>query len=192
MQSTLADIELSANFDAGGGGGGDAGGIDGLGVEGAGAGGVGQGVGMGIGGRAHVFGANHASALDELRKAQIALAKAWGPGPASGVGEQGKDKNDKEAEAAGTRKRAESTGASQASGKGVGGGGGSEEAADLGKASKRREANEKYFAEVKAGVQDVVARLDAVSAAMRKVEMESREIWGDGESLVSVDTRGTG
>lgn len=61
--------------------------------------------------------------------------------------------------------------------------------ADLSAAAARRAANEKYFAQVKSGVQDVVAKLDAVSKAMRSVEMESREIWGEGDSMISAETR---
>lgn len=175
LQATLADVELSSGF------GGGASGQDASGI-----------------GRAHVFGPGHASVLEELRSAQIELAKAWGPGPEPADtegkgkgGEKGKDGGkgktgdaEKRPETAGSRTTHASTAASNAAG--VAGA----EAADLSNASARREANEKYFADVKAGVEDVVSRLDAVAAAMRKVEAESREIWGDGDSMVSAGTGG--
>lgn len=46
---------------------------------------------------------------------------------------------------------------------------------------KRREANDRYFQRVNQGVLDVVAKLEEVATAMRAVELESKEIWGDGE-----------
>ncbi|EJT79240.1 hypothetical protein GGTG_04326 [Gaeumannomyces tritici R3-111a-1] len=48
-------------------------------------------------------------------------------------------------------------------------------------ARKRREANDRYFHRVNQGVLDVVARLDEVAVAMRAVEQESKDIWGEGE-----------
>lgn len=50
---------------------------------------------------------------------------------------------------------------------------------DLTSAARRREASDKYFAAVKEGVADVVRKLDGVADAMREVEMQSRDIWGD-------------
>lgn len=49
-------------------------------------------------------------------------------------------------------------------------------------ARRRREANDRYFQRVNAGVLDVVAKLEEVAKAMKGVEIESREIWGDATS----------
>ncbi|EFW98473.1 hypothetical protein CMQ_4325 [Grosmannia clavigera kw1407] len=46
-------------------------------------------------------------------------------------------------------------------------------------ARKRREANDRYFQRVSRGVLDVVAKLDDVAVAMRAVEQESKEMFGD-------------
>ncbi|KAI0162611.1 hypothetical protein BJ166DRAFT_272534 [Pestalotiopsis sp. NC0098] len=46
-------------------------------------------------------------------------------------------------------------------------------------ARKRREANDQYFSRVDQGVRDVVAKLEEVATAMRDVEQESRDVWGD-------------
>ncbi|RYP33595.1 hypothetical protein DL768_011090 [Monosporascus sp. mg162] len=51
--------------------------------------------------------------------------------------------------------------------------------ADILLARKRREANDRYFSRVDQGVRDVVARLEEVAVAMRSVEQETREAWGD-------------
>jgi len=122
-------------------------------------------------GQTHVFGPSHAEALRDLREAQIALAKSWGPGPddvpPAHVIEKAKDAKD--AEKGKDKKKEEQRGGEQ----------------DLSDAAARREANEKYFALVKKGVQDVVAKLDRVGSAMGKVEIESREIWNDGDSVTS-------
>lgn len=56
---------------------------------------------------------------------------------------------------------------------------------DIQHARKRREANDRYFGRVDQGVRDVVARLEEVAAAMRAVEQETREIWGDGGGSVA-------
>ncbi|KAK3943570.1 hypothetical protein QBC46DRAFT_377424 [Diplogelasinospora grovesii] len=49
-------------------------------------------------------------------------------------------------------------------------------------ARKRREANDRYFQRVNQGVLDVVAKLEEVAIAMRAVEQESKDIWGDGDA----------
>ncbi|KAK3387265.1 hypothetical protein B0H63DRAFT_469668 [Podospora didyma] len=49
-------------------------------------------------------------------------------------------------------------------------------------ARKRREANDRYFQRVNQGVLDVVAKLEDVATAMRAVEQESKDIWGDGDN----------
>jgi hypothetical protein len=46
-------------------------------------------------------------------------------------------------------------------------------------ARKRREANDRYFSRVDQGVRDVVAKLEEVAVAMRAVEQESRDVWGE-------------
>ncbi|KAK9779349.1 hypothetical protein SCAR479_03831 [Seiridium cardinale] len=46
-------------------------------------------------------------------------------------------------------------------------------------ARKRREANDQYFSRVDQGVRNVVAKLEEVAIAMRAVEQESRDVWGD-------------
>jgi len=54
---------------------------------------------------------------------------------------------------------------------------------DIALARKRREANDRYFSRVNKGVLDVISKLEEVAKAMKSVEMESREIWGEGEGL---------
>lgn len=46
-------------------------------------------------------------------------------------------------------------------------------------ARKRREANDRYFSRVDQGVRNVVAKLEEVAIAMRAVEQESRDVWGE-------------
>ncbi|KAF1353956.1 hypothetical protein BDV97DRAFT_278922, partial [Delphinella strobiligena] len=134
-------------------------------------------------GVSHVFGPNHASALDDLRKAQVELARAWAgesnasiaadtkPGTANtsssnphndGRSNKSTPSQDKAKDTAHTR------------GVSV-----KEADADLDAAEQRRKESDAYFQKVKEGVADVVRKLDDVSRAMRHVEMESRDIWGD-------------
>lgn len=47
-------------------------------------------------------------------------------------------------------------------------------------ARNRREANDRYFSKIDQGVKDVVEKLEEVATAMRAVEEETRNIWGDG------------
>ena len=54
---------------------------------------------------------------------------------------------------------------------------------DIALARQRREANDKYFQRVNTGVVDVVRKLEEVAKAMKGVEMESKEIWDDKESI---------
>ena len=56
-------------------------------------------------------------------------------------------------------------------------------------ARKRREANDRYFHRVNQGVLDVVAKLEEVAIAMRAVEQESKELWGDGTETISGDEK---
>ena len=138
------------------------------------------------GAQTHVFGASHAEALKELRESQIALAKVWGPGPegnpsaAAAESEKEQGRRGSKDKVGGKAARKMSIGGEERGGQ-----------QDLTRAAERRQANAKYFAQVKQGVQHVVAKLDAVSVAMSRVEMESREIWGEGDSLASADTEGS-
>ena len=124
----------------------------------------------------HVFGSAHSAALDELRDAQIGLAKAWGKGEAGEQEqeevevenfmmecEKGKGKEEKEGKTDGE----------------------SEEEREILEVKRRREANDRFFSRVGEGVADVVGKLEAVAQAMAKVERESREIWSRSESLNS-------
>ncbi len=120
----------------------------------------------------HVFGSAHSAALDELREAQIALARAWGRGEA-----------DEEEEAETVKVKSEK-------GKEDGKKDGktdrdSEEEGDIAEATRRREANGKFFSRVGEGVVDVVGKLEGVAQAMAKVEKESRDIWSGSDSVDS-------
>jgi hypothetical protein len=125
----------------------------------------------------HVFGAEHSAAMEELREAQIALARAWerseevdAADAADADGEiKGGEKEGKGKDAAEEEKETEE--------------------ADILVARKRREANERFFARVAEGVQDVVGKLEGVAGAMGRVERESRDVWSGSESL---GTTGTG
>lgn len=162
----------------------------------------------------HVFGESHAKALDDLRRAQVELARAWGRG------------NERQADAAedlelninrfkgaedialdrstahGRRPRAdtaasastalsdESTGArsdvtSQSGRSQLE----DETAADIKLASERRAANEAYFRKVDSGVKDVVAKLAVVAEAMRGVEGESRSLWSSSSDRTETTAR---
>ena len=120
----------------------------------------------------HVFGSAHSAALDELREAQIELAKAWGRGEA----------DEQEAEEDFRAKAESSKGEEE---KEKNGEGESEEEGDILEAKRRREANEKFFTRVGEGVVDVVGKLEGVAQAMAKVERESREIWSGSDSVDS-------
>ncbi|KAI9847138.1 MAG: hypothetical protein M1838_000995 [Thelocarpon superellum] len=154
----------------------------------------------------HVFGAEHSKALDGLRTAQIALAQAWARSEADdvtnpsdvegeGEGEAAPAKADREtatvadgapdsalkntpapapAAEAGKEKRADQLE--------------EETESDLLQARKRREANDRYFHRVNAGVLDVVAKLEDVAIAMRGVKHESRDIWNEDEESTSAST----
>ena len=120
----------------------------------------------------HVFGAAHSGALEELRGAQVLLARAWGRSEGDEVAKE----EDEEGVDTGKSKR----------GEGKGKDGEEEEQEDILVARKRREANERFFKKVQEGVGDVVGRLEIVAEAMGSVERESREIWESGSE--SLDT----
>jgi len=155
----------------------------------------------------HVFGPEHSKALEELRVAQIGLAQAWARSEADDAVESA-DKENKglgskigggvlgsEGRSALDTVGTDGRGSTVASGSqrpgSSGGVGGAEmlgnklieeTEADILLARKRREANDRYFQRVNEGVLDVVAKLDEVASAMRAVEQESRDIWGETDS----------
>ena len=155
----------------------------------------------------HVFGPAHSKALEELRAAQIGLAQAWARSEADDAVESA----DRESKALGSKATAGMLGSEGksvldtlgtdgvrgstiASGSGRPGSSGAaaaermgskleeETEADILLARRRREANDKYFQRVNGGVLDVVAKLEEVANAMKAVEQESRDIWGETES----------
>ncbi|KAG0652102.1 hypothetical protein D0Z07_1006 [Hyphodiscus hymeniophilus] len=155
----------------------------------------------------HVFGPEHSKALEGLRAAQISLAQAWARSEADDAVESA-DKENKGlgSKAPGNLLGSEgrsaldtlgtdgAKGSTIASGSGRPGSGGAavsemmgskleeETEADILLARRRREANDKYFQRVNGGVLEVVAKLEEVAVAMKAVEQESRDIWGENES----------
>ncbi|KAK2733226.1 hypothetical protein FQN55_003686 [Onygenales sp. PD_40] len=134
----------------------------------------------------HVFGTDHAKALEELRAKQLALAQAWarseadevvenppvedeGPHAAKGTTAESTTRNDSVANTDdGTQKDLDE-----------------KTERDILLARKRREANDRYFDRVNSGVLDVVAKLEEVALAMKEVERESKDIWSESESVVT-------
>lgn len=129
-----------------------------------------------------VFGSEHSHALDELRRAQIELAKAWAR---SEEDEQTPEQQKKKSQ---DTKVTDVQAQSMVSGAGAGKGDKlfdrikleEETEKDIELSRKRREENDRYFEKVNKGVQEVVVRLEEVAKAMRGVESESKEIWGHG------------
>lgn len=131
-----------------------------------------------------VFGSEHSRALDELRKAQIELAKAWARSEDDGSSAEQQRKASDVASLAPSGKMARPRGGSNP-------GKGDklfdrvrleeETEKDIELSRKRREENDRYFEKVNKGVQEVVVRLEEVAKAMRGVENESNEIWGRSE-----------
>jgi hypothetical protein len=155
----------------------------------------------------HVFGPEHSKALEQLRAAQIELAQAWARSEADDAAENA----DKESKGLGSkvtggmlgsegRSALDTLGTDAAKGSTVASGSArpgssgvaapermgskleEETEADILLARRRREANDKYFQRVNGGVLGVVAKLEEVAVAMRAVERESRDIWGETES----------
>lgn len=124
----------------------------------------------------HVFGSAHSAALDELREAQIALAKAWGRGEADGELKEDAEAEIVKVQSEKGKEDGKKDGKTDEE---------SEEEGDIAEARRRREANEKFFRKVGEGVVDVVGKLEEVAQAMAKVERESREIWSGSESMDS-------
>jgi hypothetical protein len=159
-------------------------------------------------GGTHVFGPEHDRKLAELRAAQIALAQAWARSEADDaietnrdistsagdelrnlkgtvLGETGKTGGGDGTDAA---RSTAGTGSARPGSSGLGAerlGAKLEEETevDILLARKRREANDQYFQRVNQGVVDVVAKLEEVAVAMRAVEQESKDIWGENESV---------
>ncbi|TKA58147.1 hypothetical protein B0A49_11696 [Cryomyces minteri] len=148
----------------------------------------------------HVFGTSHSKALGELRNAQVALAQAW----ARSEGESNVAAEDSEAKEGQPKPLSSTTILSTDWAEKLGNNGKATSKAQNGKSKgersersqleeetendiilsrKRREANDRYFRRVNEGVLDVVSKLEEVARAMRGVEQESKEIWGDGGSL---------
>jgi hypothetical protein len=142
-----------------------------------------------------VFGSEHSRALEELRRAQIELAKAWARSEAEEndsnegqtkaqdisavdmVPHAGRARGSSNAEGSKNDKLFDRDRLEQETEK------------DIELSRKRREENDRYFEKVNQGVQEVVVRLEEVAKAMRGVESESKEIWGHGEdSAASVTT----
>lgn len=157
-------------------------------------------------GGTHVFGPDHDRKLAELRAAQITLAQAWARSEADEVIETGREAAGA-ATGADELRRSKGTGTGDGKGDGadtVKSTAGTNSAArpgssgagvdrleakleeetevDILLARKRREANDQYFQRVNRGVIDVVAKLGEVAVAMRAVEQESKDIWGESES----------
>ena len=154
----------------------------------------------------HVFGDSHAKALDDLRDAQVALARAWGRGNEDNATAASNDEaelninrfkggaEDVGSESARTqlRMRADTSASastilsdesmlsdsSKASGRSQLE---DETAQDIRLASERRAANEAYFKKVDRGVKEVVEKLEKVAEAMRGVEGESRSLWSNSD-----------
>lgn len=156
-------------------------------------------------GGGNVFSREHARALEDLRRAQIALAQAWtrseADDGASGETDEGLHSGKPREDALGSSNL---LGERQTDGhdgnkigrenissgrKGFVDGGGDktqlevETENDIMLARKRRQANDRYFEKVNKGVVDVVAKLQDVAQRMKAVEMESKEVWGDNDSI---------
>ncbi|KAG9246277.1 hypothetical protein BJ878DRAFT_296897 [Calycina marina] len=153
----------------------------------------------------HVFGPEHSKALEELRAAQIGLAQAWARSEADdqvesadkeskGFGSKGGGIPGSEGRSALDTAGTDGKGSTAANGSQRAGSSGASAAervsskleqeteTDIILARRRTEANDRYFQKVNSGVLDVVAKLEEVASAMRAVEQESRDIWGESES----------
>lgn len=145
----------------------------------------------------HVFSAQHVSALEDLRSAQLGLARAWAKSEAEEGGDEefGRDEQGVGSGTVGAfagnraspnaNVRGGHTGSKQgstASNNGRDWNLEEETERDIKLARQRREANDRYFKQVNSGVVDIVKRLDEVVGAMRRVEKESREIWNSSDS----------
>lgn len=143
----------------------------------------------GASGGSNVFSSSHALALEELRKAQIELAKAWARSETDDVDAASDIASDKKQAAGGgadvlVSDRAERLKAKSKGSSGMGKTKLEEETEnDIQLARQRRAANDQYFEKVSKGVVDVVERLEAVAKKMRATEMKSLEIWGSEDTI---------
>lgn len=134
-----------------------------------------------------VFGSEHSRALDELRRAQIELAKAWARSEDNGATSEQHRKVSDVGSLVPPNNLTRPRGGSN-----LGKGDKlfdrikleEETEKDIELSRKRREENDRYFEKVNQGVQEVVVRLEEVAKAMRSVENESNEIWGRSEGSV--------
>lgn len=138
-----------------------------------------------------VFGAEHSRALDDLRRAQIDLAKAWARSEAEESGQTVEERKSAEGTDAADMLASDRVEPLRPSQDGAASGAGStfersrleeETEKDIELSRQRREANDRYFDKVNKGVLEVVNKLEEVAKAMKGVELESKEIWHDGES----------
>lgn len=141
----------------------------------------------------HVFGEKHASALEDLRMKQLNLAQAWARSEADDeVVDSSRNTADGESQRAAAEATTTTTSNNTATGEYTSARDrvshrtlDDETEKDIILARKRRDANDRYFDRVNQGVLDVVAKLEEVSQAMRAVELESKDIWSDSESLTT-------
>lgn len=134
-----------------------------------------------------VFGSDHSRALDELRRAQIELAKAWARSEAEESEESAEQQQKKGHDLQAVDLVPRSLTNTQINSDVRKGDKlfdriklEEETEKDIELSRKRREENDRYFEKVNKGVQEVVVRLEEVAKAMRGVESESKEIWGHG------------
>lgn len=155
----------------------------------------------------HVFSQEHVAALEDLRVAQLGLARAWAREEAEEQADEefGRDveggaaaDNNAEVKGGMFSRGHEAAGADAGSPKNekrrrrhsrressvsvMGETLEEETERDIKSGRTRREANDRYFKQVNSGVVDVVKRLDEVVEAMRRIEKESREIWNSSDS----------
>ncbi|KAF2273246.1 uncharacterized protein EI97DRAFT_384116 [Westerdykella ornata] len=143
-----------------------------------------------------VFGSEHSRALDDLRRAQIDLAKAWARSEAEESGEVAEERKSAQGTDATNMLASERADTVRSGSAAAGSGVGTFERSrleeetekDIELSRKRREANDRYFEKVNKGVLEVVMKLEEVAKAMKNVEQESKEIWHDGESVDDVET----
>ncbi|RMZ83698.1 hypothetical protein DV738_g1093, partial [Chaetothyriales sp. CBS 135597] len=109
----------------------------------------------------HVFGAENARALEDLRTAQLSLAQAWAKSQADETVDN--DLDDDDADNAAVAQSSQNLE--------------EETEMDIRRARKRKEANDRYFQQVNQGVLEVVSKLDDVAGAMRRVQKKSRDLW---------------
>ena len=143
---------------------------------------------------ANVFSRDHARALEELRRAQIELASAWGrnEGEDEPLGEEDSKPINK-ADTSGMLASERAAKVTRHSDSSAGRRGSSgldktqlekETENDIMLARQRRQANDKYFERVNKGVEDVVQRLHEVARRMRDVEELSNDVWSEISSIV--------